>query len=212
MSQVTKLLLLAVASYLFGAIPFGLLISRRVKGIDIRKFGSGNIGATNVVRVVGRNWGILVFFLDFLKGFVPVVATCLILTPDYPFLDRASILVVFAAVAGHNWPVYLKFRGGKGVSTSIGSTMALSIFFPFLRLPLLISLAVWVLVFLVSRLVGLASLLCAFSLVAGCLVFAGVSPEFKLLSFIIALFITIRHRQNIKDILALIKSGRLKSR
>jgi glycerol-3-phosphate acyltransferase PlsY len=212
MPQVAKLLIPLVVSYLFGAIPFGFIIARKVKGIDIRKFGSGNIGATNAVRVVGRNWGILVFFLDFLKGLLPVVATCLILTLEYRFIDRACILVAIAAIAGHNWPVYLKFRGGKGVSTSIGCTVALSIFFPFLRLPLLITLSVWVIVFLISRLVGLASLLCAFSFLGSCLFFEGISTEFKLLSFVVALFITIRHHRNIRDLLAMIKTRRLKDR
>ena len=107
---------LALGSYLLGSIPNGLFIAK-AKGIDLRKVGSGNIGATNVFRCVGKGWGIAAFVLDAIKGFVPAfVFPRLVL--DCP--DWLGLACGVAAVAGHNWPVWLNFKGGKGVSTSAG--------------------------------------------------------------------------------------------
>jgi len=188
-------------------MPFGLILGRQIKGIDVRNFGSGNIGATNVTRVVGFKWGVLVFILDFLKGFLPVFLVFLLLPKDSFGCRIASILAAVFAVAGHNWPAYLKFKGGKGVSTSIGVIASLSINLAFLRNPLILSVLAWLIVFLFSRLVGLASLLCAFMFFISCLVM-DVPWEFKSLSFLIALFITVRHKKNIKDIIEIYKVKR----
>ncbi|MFC1514509.1 glycerol-3-phosphate 1-O-acyltransferase PlsY [Candidatus Omnitrophota bacterium] len=200
MSEALKVLLLSLGAYLFGAIPFGLFIGKKIKGVDVRNFGSGNIGATNVVRVIGRKWGILVFTLDFFKGFAPVCVTFIVMRSDPDLLRLACLIVTLAAIAGHNWPVYLKFKGGKGVSTTIGCAAALSIFLPVLRMPLLGALLVWVITYKLSKLVGLASLLMAFAFLLVCFLAPGTGWEFKTLALFIALFITIRHRQNIKDI------------
>ena len=202
MPYIATIIILAVFGYLLGAVPFGLFIGKKIKGIDVRNFGSGNIGATNVVRVVGRNWGILVFVLDFLKGFLPVLTTFLVLGQDHDFLHLSLIIVVLATISGHNWPVYLRFKGGKGVSTSIGCAVALSLFLSFLRIPVAVTIGVWVVVFYLSHLVGLASLLSAFSFLLSCFLMPQVTQEFRYLSILIALFITVRHRQNIKDIYA----------
>jgi acyl-phosphate glycerol 3-phosphate acyltransferase len=116
-----------LASYLIGAIPFGYLVARWVKGIDIRKEGSGNIGATNVGRVLGLRFFCLVFTLDLLKGFLPawgfprVVASL----TDQPAPGNLAVLAALASILGHNFPVYLGFKGGKGVATSLGAMLAL---------------------------------------------------------------------------------------
>jgi len=184
-------------TYLMGSIPFGLVISYLVKGIDIRKFGSGNIGATNVVRVVGKKWGILVFILDFLKGFLAPFLAKIILAPA----NSIYIFSVILTVSGHNWPVYLKFKGGKGVATSIGGAFGLAIIFPNLWFVLLISLAVWVIVFRVFRFVSLASLLLGLSFFVFSFVFP-LPKEIRIFALILCLFIFIRHTKNIKNLFA----------
>ncbi len=118
--------LAVVAAYLIGSTPFGYLIARLVQGIDIRTVGSGNLGATNVGRVLGARYFWLVLLLDALKGFVPTWVFPELLRqraesvpPDLP------VLIALAAILGHTFPVYLKFRGGKGVATSLGAVLAL---------------------------------------------------------------------------------------
>jgi glycerol-3-phosphate acyltransferase PlsY len=119
-----EVLLLLLGSYLLGAIPFAL-IAGRLKGIDIREHGSGNLGATNAIRVLGKPVGILVFLLDFLKGLGPVV---LARTLPLPLSERELLGVAFAcgiaAVLGHVFPVYLRFKGGKGVAATAGALLA----------------------------------------------------------------------------------------
>lgn len=142
------------ASYLIGSIPFGYLIGR-LHGIDIRKVGSGNIGATNVTRSIGRIAGKICFFLDFLKGALPVVLVNMTFEENTANLALAAGLAV---ILGHVFPIYLRFRGGKGVATAAGVALALA---PY---PLLCALAVWVVTFLTSRYVSLASIVAAASL------------------------------------------------
>lgn len=148
-SYVTVLLL----SYLFGAIPFGLLIGK-MYGKDVRREGSGNIGATNVTRVVGVNAGRVCFLLDFLKGVLPVLAADQLNDPS----GAAGILAGAAAVLGHVFPVYLRFRGGKGVSTAAGAALALA------PPAFLSAAAVWIALFAASRYVSLASIAAALCL------------------------------------------------
>src|SRR6266513_5475448 len=112
-----------VGSYLLGSIPFGCLAGR-IRGIDIRKFGSGNIGATNVVRVLGKRYGYPVFVLDFLKGF-GAVRIAMAVRPESTSSELVGILAAVSAVIGHSFPIWLKFRGGKGVATSAGALFGL---------------------------------------------------------------------------------------
>lgn len=145
-----------LVSYLAGSIPFGFIIGK-CHGVDIRREGSGNIGATNVTRVIGPWWGKLCFLLDFLKGFLASGAVIL-LTGSGTFSDPAGILPVAAALAlvlGHIYPVYLKFKGGKGISTAAGAV------FPLCPLAVLIALAVWIVLFLTTRYVSVASIAAA---------------------------------------------------
>ena len=115
-----------LVSYLAGAIPFGLLIARQLKGIDIRSVGSGNIGATNVGRLLGFRFFLLVFALDLLKGLIPTLGLPLALRSlGVPVSADLPVLIGLAAILGHNFPVYLGFKGGKGVATSLGVLLAL---------------------------------------------------------------------------------------
>jgi glycerol-3-phosphate acyltransferase PlsY len=186
-----------ILSYLLGSIPFGLVISYLVKGIDIRKYGSGNIGATNVVRVVGKGWGILVFILDFFKGLTPLLLAKIIIAPS----NLIYVILALASVCGHNWPLFLKFKGGKGVATSLGALCALAVIFPKLWLVLAISLGVWVLAFYLSRYVSLASILLGLSFFLFSFILS-LPKEIKAFSFLIFVFILIRHNKNIKNLFA----------
>ena len=212
----------ALTSYLIGSIPFGLIIGK-LKGKDIRKEGSGNIGATNVTRVVGKGWGKLCFVLDFLKGAIPVLLVSYVTPKElFPFLtglvpaawqhfmdsvpDPLKVLpslAAFAAVAGHIWPVYLKFKGGKGVSTAAGAILALN---PF---ALIGAAIIWVVTFLISRYVSLASIFAAASLPVFCFIYSyvfswepgGFSLAREILLIVLAALTILKHTSNIKRLL-----------
>jgi acyl phosphate:glycerol-3-phosphate acyltransferase len=148
--------------YLSGSIPFGLLVGR-LRGVDIREYGSGNIGATNAGRVLGRPWGFLCFGLDVMKGFGPVfmvgVATRVIGDGAPALMYQASWLAVtFACILGHMFPVWLKFRGGKGVATGLGVVCG---FWPYLTLAGVAAFGVWIAITLITRYVSLASIVAA---------------------------------------------------
>ena len=113
------------ASYLLGAVPFGWVLVKLVRGIDLRAVGSGNIGATNAMRVLGKPLGLLAFFLDFAKGLVPVLVLAPWADPPADELLSLRILCGAAAVCGHVWPVWLRFRGGKAVATGCGALIAI---------------------------------------------------------------------------------------
>ena len=148
---------LLVGSYLLGSIPFGYLAGRLV-GIDIRQAGSGNVGATNVVRVLGKGYGYPVFALDFLKGFGAVKISMLIAPgrpPEWNSPEIFGILAALSSVLGHLYPPWLKFKGGKGVATSAGALLALT------PVATLIGVATWIIVFWLTRYVSLASITAA---------------------------------------------------
>jgi glycerol-3-phosphate acyltransferase PlsY len=151
------LTVLLIGSYLLGSIPFGYLAGR-LGGIDIRKAGSGNVGATNVVRVLGKRYGYPVFALDVLKGFGAVKISMLMAPGRPPELNSPEILGILAAmcsVLGHLYPPWLKFEGGKGVATSAGALLALA------PVATLIGAAIWIIVFWLTRYVSLASVIAA---------------------------------------------------
>jgi len=145
-----------VGSYLLGSIPFGCLAGR-IRGIDIRKVGSGNIGATNVVRVLGKRYGYPVFVLDFLKG-LGAVRIAMAVRPESTSSELVGILAAVSAVIGHSFPIWLKFRGGKGVATSAGALFGL------MPLATVIGAAIWILTFLLTRYVSVASVATAVAL------------------------------------------------
>lgn len=181
-----------LAAYLLGSIPFGLIAGFKVKGLDIREQGSKNIGATNVFRVVGKKWGITVLLLDVLKGYVACVLPAFFgQSFALPFL----LLLGVSAILGHSFPVWLKFKGGKGVATSLGVFLAIA------WIPTLITFGIWILCFVITRIISISSLLAA-------LVFPGMivrcyrgTGDFKFLlpiSLVLAAFIFYTHRANIQ--------------
>jgi len=154
------LAVVGIGSYLLGSIPFGYLAGK-IAGIDIRKVGSGNIGATNVVRALGKRYGYTVFALDFLKGFGAVTISMSLVTDTRPEWVSAEIIGIFAAVAsviGHSFPLWLKFRGGKGVATSVGALFGL------VPLAAVIAVIIWISIFWFTRYVSVASVVTAIAL------------------------------------------------
>jgi glycerol-3-phosphate acyltransferase PlsY len=182
---VVSILLITIIGYLLGAISFAVIIARS-KGVDIFKEGSGNPGATNIKRILGKRWGNVVFALDALKGFTAALLP-LIIYDD----DRLAVIGLIAAILGHSFSVFLKFRGGKGVATTIGGLLAL------MCPALLIGLVVWVIIFYTKKVVALASIFFAVSLpVSAYFIYGTEDPRFYS-GVVLALFIVVRHRSNI---------------
>ena len=192
-----------IISYLIGGIPFGYLIAV-IKGIDIRTEGSGNIGATNVGRVLGKKYGLIIFILDMLKGFivvffVPAAVSSAVNVPTTTD-NLLVILCGFCAVLGHAFPVYLKFKGGKAVATSFG------VFIWLVPISIGIAFGVWLLTVIVTRYVSLGSMIGSLSLV-GVIVIVVDSPfgdniYLTVMSVAVAILIIARHTSNIQRIIA----------
>ena len=192
-----------IISYLIGGIPFGYLIAV-IKGIDIRTEGSGNIGATNVGRVLGKKYGLIIFILDMLKGFIVVFFIPAFVSSAVNILTTTDNLLVvlcgFCAVLGHAFPVYLKFKGGKAVATSFG------VFIWLVPISIGIAFGVWLLTVIVTRYVSLGSMIGSLSLV-GVIVIVVDSPFgdnicLTAMSVAVAILIIVRHTSNIQRIIA----------
>ncbi len=189
-----------LVGYLIGSVPAGYLAGC-IAGIDVRKAGSGNIGATNVLRLLGKRYGYPVFLFDFLKGVAAVEMSILIFDRYHPIGSRelCAILAGLACVIGHSYPVWLSFKGGKGVATSVGVVFAL---LPFAAL---IFAIVWIMTFLTSRYVSVASITAAIALpvTVGALLYAGQLGQPVLLYFSICLaaVVILRHRSNVSRLL-----------
>ena len=183
---VVSILLITIIGYLLGAISFAVIIARS-KGVDIFKEGSGNPGATNVNRILGKKWGNAVFVLDALNGFTAAGLPLFVVYHD----DRLAVIGLIAAILGHSFSVFLKFRGGKGVATTIGGLLAL------MCPALLIGLVVWLIIFYTKKVVALASIFFAVSLpISAYFIYGTEDPRFYL-GAVLALFIVVRHRSNI---------------
>ena len=195
-----------IICYLMGSIPFGYIFGKVLKGIDIRRYGSGNIGATNALRNLGKLPGAVVLLLDALKGLI-----CVSLVAHFFFKMDIGIrediylyLLGLAAVAGHNWTIFLGFRGGKGVATTLGVLLGISLYIPEFKTVLLILIAIWFLITLFTKIVSLASLIAAISLPATSLIYYlldKLNIYAVYFSLIACLLIIIRHRSNIIDLL-----------
>lgn len=182
---VIQILLVTVLGYLLGAISFAVIVARR-HGVDILTQGSGNPGATNVKRVLGSKCGNTVFVLDALKGFVAAGWPMLLLGDV-----RLAVLGLIAAILGHSFSIFLKFRGGKGVATTMGGLLAI------MPIVLLAGLAVWAICFYSTRIVALASIFFALSLPVAAFVLYGSSDVRFGLGILLGLLIVLRHRSNI---------------
>jgi acyl phosphate:glycerol-3-phosphate acyltransferase len=192
-------LLIFMLSYVIGSIPSGYLMARS-KGIDIRQHGSSNIGAANVARVMGKGWGYLVGFCDFLKGFLAVELGSLIAAHFLLSSVLGSVIAAIACILGHNYTFWLGFKGGKGIATSGGAVLAL--------LPPLVFVSVgvvWIAVFIIGRYTSLASIIAAIVLpIAVLLTVAETGTDFWLLlgfSVLMAALAIWRHRSNIVRLL-----------
>lgn len=189
----TPLVWVLGTSYVLGSFPSGHLAGK-LAGVDVRQHGSGNIGATNVLRVLGKRYGIAVFLVDALKGFAAVrLAYAVFNTAAHP--EYFAIAAAIVAVLGHTFPVWLKFRGGKGVATTVGAVVAL------VPGAGLLAMAVWLLTFLLTRYVSLASISAAVSLplIMTLMLRLRLTSGTGLLYFsvAIALLIVWRHRANL---------------
>ena len=191
-----------IFSYLLGSIPVGYILARLLKGIDIRNCGSGNFGATNVFRAVSPVAGVVVLVLDMLKGIIAVIVLGDFLLHSLPQLDQILVRLSLglAAVCGHNWTVFLKFKGGKGVATTAGALLGLSFKIPQLGLIVVFCLGVWVLVVLINGFISLGSIVASVALPLFMLVF---KQPFRLLIFgvVLCLFVVYRHKSNIRRLL-----------
>ncbi len=195
-----------VGAYLVGAIPFSLLIGL-ARGVDIRQQGSRNIGATNLGRVVGRKWGFLGLALDILKGFGPTLAASLLLPGEHGDLRRQGVLllVALAAVLGHVFPVYLGFRGGKGVATTVGVALGI---WPYFTVAMAVALGVYALFRFTTGTVSAGSLALAVAFPAalfGYTQFMGLPLRscwpLQAVATLLGVLIIVRHRENIQRLL-----------
>ncbi|MCO5045788.1 MAG: glycerol-3-phosphate 1-O-acyltransferase PlsY [Verrucomicrobia bacterium] len=190
--------ILGLVSYLLGAVPFGLLIGK-MRGVDVRTVGSKNIGATNVLRTVGKPWGILTFLLDALKGFVPAFVFPTLgnrFGLNFQSLEIAALIGGAAAIVGHNFPVYLGFKGGKGVATSAGALLGIA------PLAVGVGLVVWIVIFYTTRYVSLASIQAALAVpIVGWLYYRTAGVAVPIALTLLAALIIVRHRANIRRLL-----------
>lgn len=192
---------LSVLGYLFGSFPAGY-IAGRMAGVDVRSLGSGNIGATNVLRILGKRWGYAVFFVDAFKGFAAVRLAFFFvkrLPAAQPYAEYFAILAAVMCIVGHTFPVWLRFKGGKGVATSAGALFGLMpLAVPFIVL-------IWVIAFETTRYVSLASIVAAISLpiVVGLFLRWQFLEGIALLYFsiLITLLVLWRHRSNFSRLL-----------
>ena len=179
-----------VLAYLVGAIPFGLLIAR-AQGVNIRTQGSGNIGATNVLRILGKKWGIITLLLDALKGYLPTLLYSSLMNGT-----AGQVLAVgVATVIGHTFPVYIRFKGGKGVATSAGMLLALA------PEAIGVGLLVWILCMIIWRIVSLASIVAALAVALTAWVVPSAWWVERLLITLVSVLIIWLHRSNVVRLL-----------
>ncbi|MHB8155248.1 MAG: glycerol-3-phosphate 1-O-acyltransferase PlsY [Candidatus Omnitrophota bacterium] len=187
-----------LASYLLGSIPTAYLFGKALKGIDIRKVGSGNVGATNALRVLGKSAGITVLLLDILKGLIAVtfLANFFVFKTVFGQEQNLRIFMGLCCICGHNWTIFLQFKGGKGIATSFGVLLGLAMKVPGLNIVVGLIILSWFLVFFSFRMVSLASIIAALTLPIFCFLF---KQPFLLigLGLFLCIFVIIRHKANL---------------
>ena len=172
-----------------GGLPTGYIIAKLLKKIDIREYGSGNIGATNIARVIGKKWGIVTFLVDFLKGFLPVLFV------KFHFGQYESLACGFACVVGHSFPIYIRFRGGKGIATGLG------VFVGITPLAALFAFIVWLVVVIITGYVSLGSIIGALCVPTFQLIL-GVHDKIIIFGTLaVTLLVIWRHAPNIRRLL-----------
>ena len=196
LSLILKILAMIAVSYLLGAIPTSFIIGKLTKKIDIREFGSGNVGAANAFRVLGIIPGIITLIIDVAKGLIcaSIIAAFFHRGCLAQFYNLFQIIAGTSSIIGHNWTIFLDFKGGKGVATSAG------VFFAIAPIPILLCVAVWGICALITRYISLSSMIAAISLP----IFIGVF-NFRIgnlvFGIIAAVFVLIRHKGNIERLL-----------
>ena len=194
--------LLIIGAYLFGSFPTGYVVHRIKKGDDIRKYGSGNVGGTNVTRTLGVGYGIITIIAEMIKGFIPILVLYFIYPEDMMLLAIVSVAVIL----GHIFPIYIRFRGGKGIAVSFGVIIAVSCL-PFIDnpvwmeiLPIFIILGTWAIIFSIFRIVSLASL-CAAVVNPFAFYFTGYGWAIVIAAILWSVLTFITHRENIKRLI-----------
>jgi glycerol-3-phosphate acyltransferase PlsY len=205
--------ILIIGAYLLGSIPFGLIIAK-AHGKNLRSIGSGNIGATNVSRAVGRKWAYLCFLLDVLKGLVPMLATMPFTTAlsTHTYAEKIALLWLWlavgtAAVLGHIFPIYVKFKGGKGVATSFGVALGL---WPYYTICASLAIIVWGVFVLIWRYISLASIVASVVFPVALISAIALKPSWHFANLwpllitaaVIPIMVIVRHRENIKRLIA----------
>jgi len=188
--SILEIILIFLISYLIGSIPTAYIAGRIFARVDIRTVGSGNVGATNVFREVGKLAGIGVLLIDILKGFLPVYLVGLL---GFDTIDK--IVGGLGAISGHTWTIYLKFKGGKGVATGLGVFLGLT------PIPVLITLVVFILIVSIFKYISLGSIIGVLFLTL-LLLFFEKEMGIKVLGIVVSLFVVIRHIPNIKRLIA----------
>ena len=205
-----NLIVIIFISYLVGSIPNSIIVSKLVKGIDIRKHGSGNAGGTNVFRVIGWKWGVLTILLDALKGAIVVVFIARLYLDNFPFtnitpFDDFTLVQIFcgvAAVIGHIWTVFAEFKGGKGIATAMGFLLTI------ITVDMLVAIGIFAIVVYLSRYISLGSIVAAISIPL-ILIFRenilgdNIPGYSTILPFVIALVMLViyTHRANIERLI-----------
>ncbi|MGA2774669.1 MAG: glycerol-3-phosphate 1-O-acyltransferase PlsY [Candidatus Omnitrophota bacterium] len=189
-----------IVSYLIGSIPTAYIFGRLLKGIDIRKYGSGNVGATNALRILGRAVGITVLILDIFKGFFTVVFIGnLISGKGIPFISEETLRLILgiSCICGHNWTIFLNFHGGKGIATSLGVLIGLAFKIGALKIVLGLLILIWLVVFFLLGIVSIASVFTAIALPVFVILFAQ-TPVLIFASLLLCIFVIVRHKSNLK--------------
>jgi glycerol-3-phosphate acyltransferase PlsY len=187
--QVVGFAVLLVVAYLVGSIPFGLVVGRLFYGVDVRQHGSGNVGTTNVFRVLGKKAGVAVLVCDMLKGYIPAAIAAALFDPWF------AIFIAAAPVVGHIYSIFLKGRGGKGIATGAAVVLAL------VPVVFAIILGVWIVLLLTTRYVSVASLAASFLVPVLTIAFREPLP-YEIAGVLVAIIVWWAHRGNIQRLLA----------
>ncbi|NQU19421.1 glycerol-3-phosphate 1-O-acyltransferase PlsY [bacterium] len=195
-------LLIAISlSYLLGSIPFSFILAKVLGNADLRKVGSGNIGATNLARVFGYKIGAIGLLLDISKGIIPVILLAdLTVSSLNTSLNSIRLILGLTSICGHNWTIFLKFKGGKGIATSFGVLIGLAIKNILIAKVIVILAFIWLITLLIFKYVSLASIISALFLPMFLYIF-GLERIFVYFGIIIALFAIFRHKSNIARML-----------
>ncbi len=195
-------IIFVIAAYLFGSFPTAYVVHKIKRGDDIRKYGSGNVGGTNVTRTLGVSYGVTTIVADIIKGFIPILALYFVYPQDFILLSIVSVAVIL----GHDFPVFINFRGGKGIAVSFGVIVGISSL-PFMSnpvwmeiLPIFTILGTWAVVFAIFRIISLASL-CAAAITPISFYFTGYTWVIVIAAVFWSVLTFITHRKNIKRLI-----------